>query len=693
MANVLKAQVEKNDFPSSKTITKNRNVVIVPTTIDKSIRPKSLNNFSVIDLTYRDVTIVADFINAPKKSQIILADVLNLSGGTYGSLPSQMDPTELVIIADTLIISGNNVFDLSKNKRQLNGYLAIFCRVLKISNKGYLNIKLCNDSKNQYRQFSLFTEGIILDDEKVFDNAKVIKERIKRIDLLPMQTDGIVISKFAIYKKATEKNSVKKSIPQNSTISYISFPLISLFYTNVCHNLSTTVTIIPGGDNFFNKWVVNIHQKIYGDLLKQDIQVNNVVFAKKYLRVMQLQKYSPSSPYNIQLNQTREAISTLRDTRIGKGLCFVRKIVIDNNEYQIISFLTENGLQNILPPDKCLLKPTIRNNTIMLGYFVYDKENVEELNLEFEMTLINSSDIYNKLSGYLEKNGERLNPFSDRLQFENSTLTGPDLVDQKCRVAITGNNQYKIKLVTAVNSSIIFYKLFEKNTSDIFLNAKWRSPGNELEGKINIPLYLSRMDYPVTIQTKDSIINLMDLPITIDLSKLDISNVTSNNIALEPHTSIKIPSPFFGKENFKIRPDNIIIGLNADKYSDYFELFDESDKLTQDLMVYNDMPSTPVDSISGTLKYADLSITFQYLKAGTTEKITIQKQLQLPPSTSLGSNANIEILKPGKEYIPVTVRGTLFFENGEYKIKPQMLDEGETIFHLTYNLLEIIGEK
>src|SRR6266496_4957548 len=131
MANVLKAQVEKNDFPSSKTITKNRNVVIVPTTIDKSIRPKSLNNFSVIDLTYRDVTIVADFINAPKKSQIILADVLNLSGGTYGSLPSQMDPTELVIIADTLIISGNNVFDLSKNKRQLNGYLAIFCRVLK----------------------------------------------------------------------------------------------------------------------------------------------------------------------------------------------------------------------------------------------------------------------------------------------------------------------------------------------------------------------------------------------------------------------------------------------------------------------------------------------------------------------------------------------------------------------------------
>lgn len=73
------------------------------------------------------------------------------------------------------------------------------------------------------------------------------------------------------------------------------------------------------------------------------------------------------------------------------------------------------------------------------------------------------------------------------------------------------------------------------------------------------------------------------------------------------------------------------MGLDATKYQEYFEVFDQSDKLTQELVIYNNLSATPVDSISGTFKYVDVKIAFEYLKAGTTDKILIQSSCSWRP--------------------------------------------------------------
>ncbi|MFN8344453.1 MAG: hypothetical protein U0X91_05595 [Spirosomataceae bacterium] len=651
--------------------------------------PANLKGFETNNLINKGTVKFTDFIFSENKSQVILTDVIKLEHFIY-STKSQESPTQLLLLADTLIISGNNKLDFSENKLRVNGYLSIFCRVLKFSQNGKLTIKLNNGSQKQYRQFVLLTEEVIINNEKGFNTTQIIKERIMQENSSPQENEQIVVPTKSgkIQQNGAIIVSTKASYLSKEKFlqSYLKTPQ-STFYVNICPNLLEAARVIPQSEEWVCKWIVGLYGRIENDMRNQNIRMDRLMFAKKYMRVMQFQKYSLPMMNN-ELAHLQRSIIKLRDETLGSNNSFERKITINGEEYAFITSLTLNGLENFCIPDILLVNPIGTVNNLMLGYYIFNNKNPVDIGLEFDVALTSSTKKYTELSSYLAHQNEKISMLSDQLIFDNLYLSGSDIISQKCKITEISGNQYKIKLTTSTAQSPLFSKLFGQFPSDIQIKGSWKMRGNEnLNGKLNIPILLSKI----------KLLNKME-DYTAGRKGLLLKNEEfsdNNSSRLGVSLLKKILLPEFADKLNSARATNNVIELQLDpaKANSYFEQIDESDRLTQDVIISNIIPATPADSISGHLLFVELTLAFeQQNKEGQSESIN-QKSLKLSPAPSIGSNANIEIMKSGTDYIPIAIGGVAYYENGRYNLKPQKLPAGELVVKITPDMLSTSVDK
>jgi hypothetical protein len=71
------------------------------------------------------------------------------------------------------------------------------------------------------------------------------------------------------------------------------------------------------------------------------------------------------------------------------------------------------------------------------------------------------------------------------------------------------------------------------------------------------------------------------------------------------------------------------VTLNPNRFGDYFEQIEASDALTQPLLIYNNISSLPKDSLSGSLSFLAIKLTY------SDGFKVIQKDFELSPMNSM----------------------------------------------------------
>ncbi len=605
------------------------------------------------------------------QSGIFQSGKLLLGNGGIYSTPTEAGGRSLLFYTDTLELNGQFTINLSKNRKNENGFLLISCRILKLSVNSLLTIMLSDTQSNKYRNFYLFAEKVYLDGREVFDEAAVAAKYILHNDQyknpiyywrrLRSGETAAVNSPPGFAKRPGYKAELLRFNPIRITIGFL--PVMSETSIHFFRN--------------FSAWVTESYHQLYNRLLRNVNEINKLPAALDFMQFLALNKYDYLDPaYQDQSNEWIQKIMAVKPAIFSSGYQFERTLSSDGLNYKLLSSINPEGIKNYALPSLSLIIPNLVNNKPVLGFQDFDDADPDRFYLDFDLTLATDSRINTKIRTHLKSLNDQLSNNFDEIKFKNLTLEGPDIIASSSSITPMSNHTYNIRLCIKTENTLAFNKLFSGIGSPVTLNGRWSNNDGMISGTISIPVSFSKLYGFKVRYEKGSVYNPSPYDINIDF----LPESTSIQ-ELSPALRIKADSRFdttlpATEVPLLIPPDAITFLLNAENYGHYFEQTDNSDRIMQDVQVENLIPASSADSLSGQLQYVELTIT---AKEGDRQ---MEKKISLSPAGSLGSLTKIFFPKKTKNVIPLIITGTAFYQNGEYAVNPVHLQNGEMMFQL-----------
>lgn len=608
---------------------------------------------------------------------LYFSNKLKFSFGSITSSPSESKPRELVFFTDTLVIDGSFNIDLSANQKNENGFLFIACRILKIKTGGQLEVSLSGSQGSKYRTFYFFAEQVYLDEKKVIDNSTVLQQTIR--------SAGNQASKV-IFMRRLAKGEKATALLQGPTLQKERVLNDMGMFTPLSisvGDLSRVGDVNPQFFIFFSNWVEKSYEKLDDRIGRDETRIDKIPAVKDFMKFIALNNYTDLE--NSAEEKSSEWIKKINDEKdkiFKSDFQFERNIHTDRGDITVMSSVNDNAIINYLPPSFALIDPSAANGKPVLGYRVFDETQPNSSMLDFNVSFFPDTRLKTKIINSLTGSNDSVSSSFDEMKFTNLKITGQDIVASQTTVTPISNNEFHIRLGLNNGNTSIFYRLFSQLPSGIVISGNWSNKNAEISGDLTIPVSFARILSQPVIINSGSILNNSKTPVAIEFF-LKNNDLVEKLPALSIDSGASFTNAYTGDDkNISLPADGMFFKLNAEKFGDYFEQIDNSDKLTQELVIQNHIPASPVDSLSGSLDNIELTVSY------TIKDKNYQRKILLPPYNSMNSSFKIIIPKSSKDFVPIKITGKAIYENGEYTIKEVSLNDGETIYDLLTNQLK-----
>lgn len=602
---------------------------------------------------------------------LYFSNKLKFSSGSITSSPSESKPRELIFFTDTLVIDGKFSIDLSANQNNVNGFLFIACRILKLKNGGQLDVSLSGTQGSKYRTFNFITEQVYLDDKKVIDDSTVLQQTIRSAG---NQTSKVsFMRRLAFRQKGVATLQTATVQKDKVTDDKGMFTPLSIYVDD----LSRVNDVDHQFFVFFSNWVKKSYNDLYGSIIRDENNIDKIPAAKDFMKFIALNKYTNLD--NSTETETSELIKKINNEKVNifkSGFQFERKVHTDRGDIKVMSSVNDNAIINYLPPSLALIDPTTANGNPVLGYRVFDETQPNISMLDFDVTFFPDKRLKTKIINSLTGSNEVVSSSFDEMKFTNLHITGQDVIGSQTTITALSNNEFHIRLGMNNGNTSIFARLFSEQPSDLFITGNWSNNDAGISGEISVPVSFARiLNQPINIKN-GSLLNNSKMPVVVEFF-LKNNDLVEKLPALLIDSGAAFPNVYTGEEkNITLPADGMFFKLNPERFGDYFEQIDNSDKLTQELDIQNHIQAIPIDPLSGSLNNIELTVSY------TIKDKNYQRKILLPPYYSMNSRFKLIIPKSSKDFVPVVITGKAIYENGEYTIKEVRLNDGESIYDL-----------
>jgi len=630
--------------------------------------PVALNSFSVDPQYRQEISFKGNgwggLANSPY--QVFFCNKLVFGNGSLYTT-AEDSKKEILFYADTLQLDGLFNLDFSSNIKNQNGFLMIACRVLNI-NSARLNINLGKPEQGKYRKFYFFTEQVLLKGQKPPSETNAL-------------AGGFSVQKFN--SGHWERLRAGEPPPTNwppGVQPQPGYKFVSTVFDPFCATVGFLPTMIEKNEgfyNFFSRWVASSYQDLYTKIIRDVNGFDKMPAVKDFIQFIALNNYNQLEPASkAQCTQWIEKISPYRAQVFKDGFQFERIVAVGGRNIKLMGAVTESGLVYYLQPSFSLINASVVNGKTISGYHVFDETQPNVSILDFDIILSSDTRLKNKIQSQYLGYKETISNGFEEMQFTNLTVSGPDVIPNQTKVTLLSNNGFNVRLAVTNGSILLFNRLFSTISSDIYLTGKWSNRNSSITGDMKVPLSFTKQYNPPLEWKARTIFNRSSIPANVEFYMLDKKYLMELSPALQIDSAGSYPEAYVGADKFvSIPSDAISFKLNPEKFGNYFEQIDNSDKLTQELFFENHIAPTALDS-TGYLQYVQIIASYEI--AGK----TYSKKVQLSSANTLGSTYLLVIPKSSKDPVTITITGRAFYENAEYDIEPVRLINGEAEFNL-----------
>jgi hypothetical protein len=462
----------------------------------------------------------ADMLSTSSLSKVVLAANVRLDYGWSSGIAQ--DPFELLLIADSVLITSPVTIDLSRNRTNSNGYLGIICRhiVFKGSNAS-LTVQL--GARETYRKFFIMTEEVWEDGKKISAGDSVLQQKITSTSnrknaptagMAQLEVSSLLAGTGTAYKQVSSVKTYK--------------------------DLSKAIAPVSVFNDLFSNWVLAMYKAVYHRLVGAGLK-DDYNFAETYLTINSMPSYEITGPVSDKLSQTRSQLATLVSSRFKNGNMFNTRLATPRGYTDMVSVFETNRVKNFLLPDKVSIAATMKDKVPALGYMLMTDPSQKEFILEMEIELSNDIARSTTLISQCRDQHRTVETFSGQVSLTELKISGAELNSARSTITPVAGKLYRVHLAAPTGPSNLFFKLFNGANTDIFIS------GEYMNIPIKIPLVL---DEAVFAGKTPSHLNLDPENFGQYFEQIDQSDdmlqrfTVFNNIAAAPKDSLSGPMQF-----------------------------------------------------------------------------------------------------------------------------------------------------